>query len=203
MNTGNNIYELLYMVRMRDEYALHEIMKMMERKIRSHVNSAIARCRKLIIYRDDMVQEGMILLMKGIEYYREGSGATFNTYLEKIIRNMIIQYMQRTGRCYDSAYAKLVSLDEMTEGNPDYFGFLTTRDDLSDPVYYLEYMEAMRRCEEAICALNPIQKETAITWIEGGTYAERMERIGLTSYKQYESRLSRVRKKVYEAVISG
>ena len=53
--------------------------------------------------------------------------------------------------------------------------------------------------KRAVRKLNPMERKVLYTWTEGGSYVMKAERLGMT-YRQYEGKLGRIKRKVLAAV---
>ena len=77
---------------------------------------------------------------------------------------------------------------------------IPSRDRMSDPVFRLHFNEAARRMKDAEKKLSDREREVFSTWTEGGTYLMKAEKLGMT-YRQYEGRLARIKRKMIAAVL--
>ena len=65
-----NPYELLYMIRTGDAYAENELYRTYHGLVVHLVDKLICTNRLLQMYREDLIQEGMIGIMEAVENYR-------------------------------------------------------------------------------------------------------------------------------------
>lgn len=196
--TDRNVYELLYMIRMKSAEALEELFRMYRKGIEIEVNQQIARYRVITAFHDDIVLEAQIGLMRAVEYYRFDQGCAFTTFVWLVVRRRISQYARRLRLSLMENGATSLSLDYETELNPHFSNLIAAKESLNDPVFRMRYNEASRRVREAAAKLNADEKRVLSSWIEGGTYAVCSERIGITC-RQYERKLAGVKKKMIAA----
>ena len=195
-----NIYELLYMIRMKNAEALEELFHLCRRTIDTEINTQISKYRGLSTYREDLLIEAQIGLLRAAEYYRSDQGCTFISFAGVIVHRRIIQaakhcrLMMGEHGMYPMSISTADGDDAVTFSN-----LIPSRDRMSDPVFRFHFNEAARRMKEAEGNLSEKEREIFETWTEGGTYLMKAEKLGMT-YRQYEGRLARIKRKMIAAV---
>ena len=194
-----NMNELLYMVRMKDEWALEKIFSEMVIGLEAELSSLIKIYRPLNIYRDELKQEEMVSVIIAIENYRPERECSFQSYAAMIARRQMWHTLRKLNHQFISGFNSTLLLDDVMMDQNSFINLMISRDVLSNPVYRLEMREAEQRINETIDGMNNSEKQILNSWLTGRKFTEESKRLGLT-YKQYESRLSRVRKKVHSAL---
>ena len=194
-----NMNELLYMVRMKDEWALEKIYSEMMIGLEAELNSLIKIYRPLLIYRDELKQEEMISVIAAIENYRPERECSFPSYASMVARRQMWHTLRKLNHQYISGFNSTLLLDDVMMDQKSFLNLMISKDVLSNPVYRLEMKEAEQRIKETVEKMNSKETEILNSWLTGGKYTEESKRLGLT-YKQYESRLGRVRKKIRDAL---
>ncbi|MBO7702847.1 MAG: hypothetical protein J6S26_00270 [Solobacterium sp.] len=196
----DNIYELLYMVHMNDRWSLQWMLVKLRPVIEVSVSTVLATHPRLAAYHDDMVQEAQLAILSAIDTYRDDRGASFRTYAGTLIKRRIWSFVRAITSSMD-----FISREIYLEGRtycdlPEVRNNVTANSWMNDPVYMLRYHEAEERFVKLVNSMKDREVQILKTWIEGGTYEMHRESLGLT-YKQYEGRLRRIRRKVYRAVL--
>ena len=194
-----NMNELLYMVRMKDEWALEQIYSEMVVGLDAELNALIKIYRPLYIYRDELKQEEMISLVAAIENYRPERECSFRSYAATVARRQMWHALRKLNHQYISGFNSTLLLDDAMLDQKSFLTLLISKDVLSDPVYRLEMKEAQLRIKETVDKMNDRDTQIFNSWLTGKKYTEESKRLGLT-YRQYEARLSRVREKIRDAV---
>ncbi len=194
-----NMNELLYMARMKDEWALNRIYSEMGTGMEAELNILIKTYRPLQIYRDELKQEEMISILTAIETYRPERQCSFQSYASMIARRQMWHAVRKLSHQYISGFNSTLLLDDLMVDQKSFLSMMISKDVLSDPAYMLAMKEAQRRIEETVKNMNSRETQVLNSWMTGGKYTDESKRLGLT-YKQYETRLSRVREKVMSAV---
>lgn len=195
-----NTYELLYMIRMKNAEAMEELFEVFRRCIEAEIAVQISRYQVLHTFRDDLTIEGQVGLVHAAECYRESPKCRFTSFATVVIHRRI----QQAAKHYRLAAAEHglnpLSLDlSDADMSASFTNLIPTRDKLSDPEFRLYYNEAKRRMKRAVQKLNPMERRILYSWTEGGSYVMKAERLGMT-YRQYEGKLGRVKRKVLAAV---
>lgn len=195
-----NAHELMYMSRMGDEWSQRALFRLFEPMQRAAVNSVIARYRPLEIYRDDLIQEAMVILYRAADLYREDRFCSFKTFLNLLTERKIYSLLRHYSaesfvQMHDTMY-----LDEYVNESGNIYDVLPGTKDLSDPVYHLRYHAAKEQLAKTLARMKHKEKEVLAAYLSGKSYQEACADLSI-SYKTYDGRLQRVRKKIKEAVL--
>ncbi|MBR3344667.1 MAG: sigma-70 family RNA polymerase sigma factor [Solobacterium sp.] len=195
-----NPYELLYMSRTGDTYAVRALFNLYKPILIHEVKNAIEVCPCLNIYWDDLMQEGMLALYKAAEAYREDRGSSFATFLTIVIKNTMITYTRTVKRKQQGRVNHMYSLDSMISENNPAIELLEQKNRLTDPEYVLRMNQAMDQLMEQISKLNPREQQVLLNWMNGNSYTQSAREMGITT-KQFDGRKQRVRKKIRRSIL--
>ena len=195
-----NTYELLYMIRMKNAEAMEELFEVFRRCIDAEIAVQISRYQVLRTFRDDLTIEGQVGIVHAAECYRESPACRFTSFATIVIHRRIRQAAKHFRLAAAEHGLNPLSLDlSDTDMSAGFTNLIPTKDKLSDPEFHLYYNEAKRRMKRAVRKLNPMERKVLYTWTEGGSYVMKAERLGMT-YRQYEGKLGRIKRKVLAAV---
>ena len=194
-----NYDELLYMVRMKDESSLKELLQRLQGPIEIGINRQVAVFPAIVHYREDLRMEAQISILRAIESYQEDVACSFLTFATVVINNRIKQCSRRIARNNSGMNVNTVSLDAETEEISAMSNLIASRDSLGLPEYRLRFNEAHERYNECRSRMSETEEKICDAWIEGGTYIMESGKLGMT-VRQYEHRLRRVKQKVKDAV---
>lgn len=175
-----NPYELLYMSRTGDTYAVRALFNLYKPILIHEVKNAIDACPCLNIYWDDLMQEGMLALYKAADTYREDRGSSFATFLTIVIKNTMITYTRTVKRKQLGRVNHMYSLDSMISENNPAIETLEQKNRLSDPEYVLRMNQARDRLMEQISKLNPREQQVLLSWMNGNSYSSSAQEMGIT-----------------------
>jgi len=192
-----NPYELLYMFRTGDAYAEKELYRVYRNMIISIVDKLIGKNKPLYLYREDLIQDGMIEIVKAVEYYREDREASFSTYLYTIVQNSLFAKVKTYCRYPEIQFHNMRSLDD-----PQINKKLICEATLMDPVYYLDMREAQDRLYSAIHDMNRKDKAVLYSVIRDEPCQYAAEQLHL-SYAAYSSRKTRIKKNLQEKLFKN
>ena len=195
-----NPYELLYMSRTGDTYAVRALFNLYKPILIHEVRNAIESCPCLNIYWDDLMQECMLALCKAAESYREDRGSSFATFLTIVIRNTMITYTRAVKRKQLGRVNHMYSLDSMISENNPAIETLEQKNRLTDPEYVLRMNQARDRLMEQISKLSPKEQQVLQSWMNGSSYSDSAQEMGITT-KQFDGRKQRVRKKIKKSIL--
>ena len=193
-----NPYELIYMSRTGDQFAVQALFDFYGPYLGTLVNSALSSYPALRTYYDDIKQEAMISLFDAVETYREDMNTSFKSFLSLVarrrIRNVIRSYMPayRNGLCSN------ISLDSMVNEEETYYDVIPQRNMLNEPDYYTAYNDAADRLRQCVASFNETEYEVYRSIYRGDTYASAAERLNCTP-KSYDGKVQRVKKKLTQA----
>ena len=195
-----NLYELLYMIRMKSAEALEELFLFYKKGMDYEIASLSAKNQIVASFKDDLLIEAQIALVRAVDHYRFDQKCTFNSFAQLIVRRRIGQAAKRfvLGAFENGLMTYSLDYEYEADENQSYTNLLRAKDLLGDPVYRLHYNEAARRVKRAVSSLNDTERKVLDAWIEGGTYAMCSEKIGIT-VRQYERRLNTVKRKMIVA----
>ncbi len=132
--------------------------------------------------REDAEQEGLIALFRAIESYDENSGATFDTYAIRCIRNGISDARLRATRKKHQPLNQSVPLDEYQAA--------------PGPEDEALHKEAYRATVRLIrTRLTPMERRVLLLYLDGASYNQIGRRLGMDA-KAVGNALTRVRTKL-------
>lgn len=195
----HNAYELLYMSRMCDDWAQKALFLQSRQMQKTMIQIIIARFRPYKIYEDDMLQESDLALFYALDSYREDQKCSFKTFLTLLTKRRIWTALRHYST--DSLvqmHDTLTLHAEVAEDEP-YYETFEQKDPLNNPEYRLHFFDAAERLHRTIETLSREEKQILDCWICEQPYQEASKAMNV-SYKAYDGRLQRVRKKIRSAV---
>lgn len=198
MSSQENIYELLYMIRLEDDWALKTFFQHFERLLHDLVGKNIYSCPSLCIYEEDMLQEARIALYEACEGYREDRGASFQTFATLVVKRKIWKLVEKY---HSTTTVQLHRAMQVSEENylGDWYDFFESKDRLSDPVYYTQYRVAEENLLETVHNLNEKEHETLDAWMSCDCYEDARQMLHLTR-AAYSGRLDRLKRKIRKSI---
>ena len=141
---------------------------------------------------EDLVQEGLIGLLKAVSGYDSTQGASFKTFANTCIDHLLASVAKTTTRQKNLPFKDYVSLSEMGEGDG-------LQVDYTTPEKIVQQKEDLANIGKIIeSGLTKVEKETLILYLGGCTYKEMAQQLGLSS-KAIDNALQRVRTKLKTA----
>ena len=190
-NTAASDEELAVRARQGDAAAETLLLEKYKPLVRS-------RARELFLAggdREDLIQEGMLGLLKAVRSYDPKREASFGTYARVVVSRQIYSALAAAQRQKHQALNQSVSMEEIEE-QQDRLALGTS----DSPEAILLDLENARELREMIfAALSPMEKKVLALYLEGYDYlqiAARMER----SVKSIDNALQRIRGKVARMV---
>ena len=157
-----------------------------------------SRARELFLAggdREDLIQEGMLGLLKAVRSYDPKREASFGTYARVVVSRQIYSALAAAQRQKHQALNQSVSMEEMEE-QQDRLALGTS----DSPEAILLDLENARELREMIfAALSPMEKKVLALYLEGYDYlqiAGKMER----PVRSIDNALQRIRGKVARIV---
>ena len=111
----DNIYEIIYMVRMGDPSALNILMDSFHETIACHVRRFCKDHPYEQFEQDDLIQEGMIGLFKAVQNYEPDQNSSFFSFAKLCISRQLYSAIEASRRKKHSPLNSYVSLYDMTE----------------------------------------------------------------------------------------
>lgn len=190
-NTAASDEELAVRARQGDAAAETLLLEKYKPLVRS-------RARELFLAggdREDLIQEGMLGLLKAVRSYDPKREASFGTYARVVVSRQIYSALAAAQRQKHQALNQSVSMEEIEE-QQDRLALGTS----DSPEAILLDLENARELREMIfAALSPMEKKVLALYLEGYDYlqiAARMER----PVKSIDNALQRIRGKVARMV---
>lgn len=196
--SSENIYELLYMSHLGDEYAFEALFKHFQTILRCLVSASVKSYRPLEPYREDIYQEASTVLLKAIDGYREDQNTQFVTYYNVLARRRIWNLCKKYSRG-EYANREVISLDEHIREGESYYDMIAQQDPMNDPDYALRYTLASEKLQAVLNEMSEEELDAAASWMNNETYEEGAAKRGI-NYKTWEGRRTRVRRKIMNAL---
>lgn len=193
-----NTYELLYLSRAGDEFALSALFDFCYPIIVSEVNTLISKYQPLRIYRDDFIQECRISVCDTVERYREDKDTQFTTFLITVIRRKLINLIRHYSRPSKVQIHDTVSLDAIMTEKGSLYDCIESKYIMENPVYSYRMNDAYERVKKVTEKLLPMEKKVMDCWMNGMNYEEASKELGI-SYKSYDGHMQRLRSKLRKA----
>ena len=197
-----NLNELLYMIHMNDEYALKELLELLEPGYDAEIGRMVKSYPTFGNYKAEMRQEMRSTLHIAIETFRYDIDCTFRSYAMIIARRKLYRLIVVMNHQFVPGFNRTASLEAPLHNNREEFTSLfASRDVLSFPEYVLDMNEAGRRLDDTVNQMPKQIRRIYDAWCAGYQYKTGSERLGLT-YKQYESSIMKVKRMVHQAVMA-
>ena len=194
-----NPYELLYISHSGDEWSLQALFDLYARDISGYINTLTKKYTPLKIYREDLMQEAYISLYSATMTYREDCGCSFKTFMMVVIRHRIWNIMRHYCATSHVPMHELLSTEQFIRDTEATYDALRSTDVLCEPEYLLHFKLIQEEVDKVIESLDELDKEVLNAWLNDESYKEASTRLGI-SYKKYDGRLQKVRKRIRQAV---
>jgi len=140
--------------------------------------------------KEDIIQEGMIGLVKAYHTFDEEKGASFKTYAGICIDGQIINAMQSAGR---KKYSPLNAAVEIPEGSAA--GPMSNPEDAA---IYKDYIAELTENKNGL--LSSLEHRVLLKLLEGKDYKQIAIEMGKTP-KSADNAIQRIRKKIKEYLL--
>ena len=194
-----NPYELLYMSRCGDEWSLQALFNLYAKDISGYINTLTKKYTPLKIYREDLIQEAYISLYSATNSYREDCDCGFKTFMMVVIRHRIWNIMRHYCSTSHMPMHEVLSTEQYIRDTEATYDALRSTDGLCEPEYHLRFKTIREDVDKVIEDLDELDKEVLEAWLNDESYKDASTRLGI-SYKKYDGRLQKVRKKIRQAV---
>lgn len=162
-----NDYELLYMIRQKDDYAFAILIKKYEDTILYHIKKYK---KKGVYLTEDYYQLALVKMIKAIQCYREDREASFHHYYNEIIRYAFIDYYRASFAYnkYQDMYCLSLDLQVHEEGG------LYTMMDFMNKTDHRENMilELLGYIQEREAYLKPVERKIIKLRLLGYSYRQ-------------------------------
>ena len=194
----DNVYEIMYMRRQKDEYACEEIFNQFEGLVEYLVNISLAANPAYQPYRDDILQDVWITYANAIDAYRDDKNTSFKTFICLVVKRKLLQEYRWYTRHEPQFHATLVEIDSNRDDmiTANYIG---SEDNLYNPEYYAKYSFAREKIAKTISSLSIAEQNVLDCWIEGDSYQDAAEKLGITA-SRYGAQKQRIKRKIYQAI---
>ena len=147
---------------------------------------------------EDVVQEGMIGLMKAVRSFDEGREASFKTYAGTCINNQILKAIRKAEREKNQPLNDAISLDNHLGEKDENLTIgdilkASMFDEPEEKVIYEDTLERLGNISRQI--FSPLESKVLRAKIAGKNYQEIAEELG-KSPKTIDNALQRIRKKI-------
>lgn len=155
--------------------------------------------------REDVIQEGMIGVMKAIRGFDPDAGASFGSFARLCVSRQIVSAIRRATRKKNAILSESISLNGSAD--PENERGLTLEETIaaadSDPAVqvFLNYLERFLQ-NDGNSLFSPLESEVWEEMRAGGTSREIAERLG-RPVKVVDNTIQRVRRKIHRCLQEG
>ena len=143
---------------------------------------------------DDLIQEGMMGLMKAVREFDCSKEASFRTFAEVCIRNRVFSALRAASREKHSPLNQSISLETPFFDNNAYAAVIS-HDSSTDPEeLYILREKKERDLTRINRQLSPLERKVLSLYLDGMTYGEIAEELGKPP-KSVENAVQRIRRK--------
>ncbi len=192
-----NDYELLYMIRQKDEVALEILLKKYHNTIMGIVYGMFRYARILRISKDELYSAGMTGFAQAVECYREDMKVTFVSFLKLCVERECRSLIRKHRGLSYSLISGSLSLDMTISEDENLYLIDTiacTNPDF-DPQWQFRFNEAKRELVEKLKKMTIFEVKVVKYRMEGYSYAEIAEICNVSS-KAVDNALQRIKKKL-------
>lgn len=147
---------------------------------------------------EDLVQEGMIGLIKAMRSFDAKSNASFKTYASACIKSKLLTALEGALRKKHGPLNQYISLEApFFDSNPEQMSFIETLiGTADDPVEYVIGNEALEELSQVLDGiLSDFEAKTLSLYLEGRSYQE-ISKITGKPQKSVDNAVQRIRKKL-------
>jgi len=196
MYKTENEYELIYMIRQKDQIALEKMLKKYRTVIDCKIAEIVYDKRLYQQQKDDLRQLGFILLHECLDSYNQSKTVKFSTFFgfcfERKIRNQLRSYYANNG-----ANLKSLSLDQPVDENGDFT--LGENIQSSYPEYQADslvnYQDLLKLLKRVIADFSPLERRICRLKQAGYTYKEIVNSLAC-NYKKVDNTMQKFRRAV-------
>lgn len=195
-----NLYENLYMYRQGDYDTGISILDILNPYIRIEIQNVIRCIENAELFCEDLMQDATVAMYQAFDYYRDDMNCTLRSFVMTIARRKIVQNAKYYAfpKYDEEGYAtgeNWLIMDSIDAG----YCSIPQQNRLAEPEYYTRFYAAKEAAQKAINELS--EKELAVFDACTGkdTYLENCQRLDM-SYKTYDGKVQRVKKKVRNAI---
>lgn len=196
---NENIYELLYMYRMKDEDATRILFEIMKSVREYELSQILAVYTVVKNYEDEFRLEADVCFTSAVDLYSEERECSFQSYLHLIVRRRYWHMVKRLKHSYVPGFNQTVELDREIIDGESLLNLIRNQTPLNDPVYSMQYMHAAEELLRFSTTLKEKERIICQCLLNGDSYETAARTLGIT-YKQYDGRLRRLRKKIRDAI---
>ncbi len=147
---------------------------------------------------EDLIQEGLISVIKAISEFDETRCAKFGTFVSHCIRNRIYSAIRNAHGAKNSPLNDYISIDREDDDSSEYEGFLRIAASGTDPVEKLIGDEGYNELlSEVSKRLSGFEKKVLKVFLEGLSYTEISEVLS-KPVKSVDNAIQRIRRKFAE-----
>lgn len=196
---GFNMYELLYMYRQGDERSLKWILYEVRPLVKTQLGEMTRKYPPLETYFDDLMQEAFIMISYALDTFRDDGDSKLLTYVMLILNRRMLQQAKRLCTSKNVQLHKTISIDKEVKGRHQLQEIYPDRQCWHDPEFMLAYNNAKDRLDNTVQEMNAADFYVMNAWASGQSYKEGCNALHV-SYKSYDGRLQRVKKKIHKGV---
>lgn len=165
--------------------------------VRKHIKLVRGVARRFYLVgaeQEDVIQEGMIGLLKAVREYKDESGASFETFATLCIKRQILKAVNIANRQKSSPLNLAESLEFIENGNYNSVaGKFIICSSPEDEI--IDKEKDKSRKEKMAKLLSPMEKKVLKYYLEGQSYGEIAGNLSLTK-KSIDNAIQRIRKKL-------
>lgn len=135
--------------------------------------------------KDDLIQEGMIGLVKAYNSYDETKGASFRTFADKVVQHEVCNAVVKANRKKYSPLNTAMDLNEALNGERS--------GSPEEQIVFNDLWDNLMKNKDGI--FGELEYQVLLRLVEGKTYREIADELGKTP-KQIDNAMQRVRTKI-------
>jgi len=153
---------------------------------------------------EDLIQEGMVGLLKAIREYDAARAASFRAFAETCIRNRLFTAIRAAGRGKHTPLNHSLSFETpLFQGNGDHYAYGSELSCSEDPEELLIGREAYQeRLDELKGQLSGFETKILACYLRGLSYTEIADEVD-RSPKSVDNAVQRIRRKLAQQLTSG
>ena len=162
-------------------------------KYRSFLDKYVGLLNVPAQYKEDLIQEGFIGLLKAVQTYDLNRGILFSTYAKRCIQNSVISELRRYSR---RGIGKEISIDEMSEGM---FEVVSIPADNSTEDIYIDLESSAQLHDTVFSVLSTYEAKVFGMYLAEIPYSLIASRLG-KDVKSIDNAIQRIKNKLKKLV---